>query len=862
MFNSFWGVEVVELAVIHLLGHSHIDAVWLWTRDETMRVCVETFSRVLDLMDRYPGLTFCQSTAQYYEWIERTRPDLFERVRAMVRAGRWEVVGGSWVEFDCNLPSGESLVRQMLYGKRYFREKLGVDVEVAWLPDSFGFCWTLPQILAKSGIKYFLTQKLRWNDTTVFPYNIFWWQAPDGSRVLAHQTLGSYSEGLERWDDVERQLLYLRLRHGAADLLILFGFGDHGGGVSQEHVERALSWIRTYTAGDVTVKFSTASEYFRALERHAVTAGAPLVNDELYLQFHRGTYTTQVEVKKWNRRLESLIENAEKLSVLGETIGLNYPRKELGEAWRTILFYHFHDAICGSSIKEVYEEAERDYSTVYQSLSSLVERAVGEVARRVDTSGEGWAVIVFNTQSWTRSDIVRLRIDGLGDESFRVLDHKGRAIASQIVEEDGSRFIIFAAKDVPPLGYVELRLVPSHQAGEGVTDLSVTESDGLVILDNEYLSATVDKRSGLLVDLFHKKSGWHATRGGPVAVHVFEDKPSPARKALDGGYEAIMFDAWELYIYDQPGGVASFRLDEPTSVEVLERGPVRAVVASRYRFSQEGRPDTEVTVRTALYSSIPILYLEIQLDWRARNRLAKLSIPARIKGEFVCYEIPYGYIYRRNPYSKNATTAERGKHEVPGQRWLDWSSEEEGVGLSVLNDGLYGFDATPEEVRVTLLRSPSYPPAWPATGVERWIMGGEPTDQGRHVSVVALYPHVGDWREAGTVKRAIELNNPLIARVEEPHTGPLPKTLSLMRLEGADLPVTVVKLAEDGDDIVVRLYEPHGREATAVIRPSLDFREAYEADLLENPTKPIPVVDGAFTVKLAPNEIKTLILKR
>ncbi|MEM4239210.1 MAG: alpha-mannosidase, partial [Nitrososphaerota archaeon] len=192
---------------IRLLGHSHIDAVWLWTKDETLRVCVDTFSNVLDLMDKYPGLIFCQSTAQYYEWIEKNRPDLFERIRARIREGRWEVVGGSWVEFDCNLPSGESLVRQMLYGKRYFMEKFGVDVDIAWLPDSFGYSWTLPQILAKSGIKYFLTQKLRWNDTTVFPYNVFWWQSPDGSKVLSHQTLGSYSESLENVEELMRQLL-------------------------------------------------------------------------------------------------------------------------------------------------------------------------------------------------------------------------------------------------------------------------------------------------------------------------------------------------------------------------------------------------------------------------------------------------------------------------------------------------------------------------------------------------------------------------------------------------------------------------------------------------------------------------------
>ncbi len=852
------------MATIHLLGHSHIDAVWLWTKDETLRICVETFSRVLDLMDKYPGLTFCQSTAQYYEWIEKNRPDLFERIKARVREGRWEIVGGSWVEFDCNLPSGESLVRQMLYGKRYFMEKFGVDVDIAWLPDSFGYCWTLPQILVKSGVKYFLTQKLRWNDATIFPYNVFWWQSPDGSRVLAHQTLGSYSESLDDWREIERQLLTLRLRHGLSDLLILFGYGDHGGGLSEQHVERALKWIGEYSSGDRKVEFSTAASYLTQLERYAKSETIPLVNDELYLQFHRGTYTTQAEIKKWNRRVEALIENAEKLAFFAHGLGLPYPREEIREAWKTVLFYHFHDAICGSSIREVYEEAERDYEKLDEKLSGIVRRSLEVIASNVDTSGAGKAVLVFNTQSWVRSEVVEVDVSQLGETGpFKIVDQGGRTVASQLITSDKARRVLFMAEDVPPLGYKEYRLVRDEIGRPTPTDLSIREEGEKVVLENGLISAEIGRRSGLVTSLRHKETGWEAIRAGDaVAFHVFEDSPVPTRKAIEGGFEAMLFDAWEVYIFDQYGGVKSVRLDKPISVEVVERGPVRVVVSSRYRYSQEGRPDSEFTVRTILYSNTPVLYLEIEAEWRAWHKLVKISIPDTVESEYIDYEIPYGYISRRSPYSERASLSERAKHEVPGQRWMDRSSEKQDVGLSVLNDCKYGFDATSRELRVTLLRSPSYPPKWPTIDVESWLRGEEPTDQGRHVAMIGLYPHRGGWREAETVKRAIEFNNPLIARLEEPHRGQLPKSHSFFDVMGDYMPVTAIKLAEDGPDIIMRLYEPHGRESTTVIKIPSSIREAYEADLLERPIRQIPIQDNQLKLTLNPHEIKTILLRR
>ncbi|HIC95605.1 TPA: alpha-mannosidase, partial [Candidatus Bipolaricaulota bacterium] len=377
--------------IYYLVGHAHIDAAWLWTREETIRVCHDTFSSVLKLMRSYPEFRFVQSSAQYYEWMEERYPELFMRIKERIKEGRWEVVGGMWVEPDCNLPSGESLVRQLLYGKRYLKEKLGVDVQVAWLPDTFGFPWTLPQLLVKAGIRYFLTAKLNYKASLPFPYNVFWWVAPDGSRVLACQTVGGYAEHEEALapEALARKLLQLRRRHGIDELLVVYGKGDHGGGPTEEMLERArrLNLSSRERRSPPRIVFSTAEGYFKRLEEMASSSPKeiqlPQVEDELYLKTHRGTYTTQAKVKRNNRRAEHLLEAAEKFSTIAWALGMSgcgygygYPREGLHRAWKKLLFNQFHDILAGSAIPQVYEDAERDFQEIFEVAEGALRGAL------------------------------------------------------------------------------------------------------------------------------------------------------------------------------------------------------------------------------------------------------------------------------------------------------------------------------------------------------------------------------------------------------------------------------------------------------------------------------------------------------
>lgn len=340
----------------YFLGHSHLDAAWLWTFSESIEVFHDTCETILGLMEKYESFCYCQSSAQYYKWLEEKYPGTFEKVKRRVEERRWEIVGGAWVEPDGNLPSGESLVRQFLCGKRYFKEKFNVDVKIAWFPDSFGYAWTLPQILKKAGMDYFLTQKMLWNDTTVFPYYFFRWTAPDGSSILAHQTVGSYDETVVETRIVE-QMKLLNSCQQLNDLLLLFGRGDHGGGVAEDMIQRALEFLKGYKP--IKGVFSTSKEYFSILAEKTRGKEIPEINDELYFQFHRGTYTTQAKTKKNNRKAECLLETAEKFSTLAQNYGCAYPSTELKKAWEKLLLNQFHDVLPGSSVPEVYENSEK-----------------------------------------------------------------------------------------------------------------------------------------------------------------------------------------------------------------------------------------------------------------------------------------------------------------------------------------------------------------------------------------------------------------------------------------------------------------------------------------------------------------------
>jgi alpha-mannosidase len=837
----------------YFLGHSHLDAAWLWTFSETIEVFHDTCETVLKLMEKYQDFCFCQSSAQYYKWLEEKYPETFEKVKRRVKEGRWEIVGGTWVESDGNLPSGESLLRQFLFGKRYFKERFDADVKIAWMPDSFGYAWTLPQIMKKSGIEFFLTQKMLWNDTTVFPCYFFRWESPDGSSIFAHQTVGSYDETVVETRILE-QMRILNSRQQLEDLLLLFGTGDHGGGVTEGMIQRALEFIE----GNKLIKgmFSTSREYLRPLSKKTEGKKIPQIKDELYFEFHRGTYTTQAKVKKNNRRAECLLEVAEKFSTLARKCGYAYPSEELKEAWEKLLLNQFHDVLPGSSIPEVYKDSEECFEFIFNTANSIISKSLKTIVAKIDTTGVGKSLLVFNPLSWSRNDIVEAPLDKLGDD-FEICDEQGRIVPSQIIEDEKVAFI---AEDVPSVGYKEYRVTHRSLERQSSSSLSSEETEKEIKLKNEFFVVSVDKKTGLVKSILDKTYEKEILQDCGNRIQVFEDYPVRGRTCVNSRIDAAVFDAWEVYIYQQREGVKYVELKNPIEVKLAEKGPVRTRVLVKYNYAQEGRPESIFVQEIILYSKIPLVVFKLHVNWHAGHRLAKVAFPLNVHGDSTAYEVPYGFIKRRNPISPNATLAERAKYEVPGQKWIDHSSDEGSYGVSLLNDCKYGFDTVNDVIRMTLLRSAGSPIELRATfglPVDN-VAEAELSDQGEHHIAYALYPHHSDFRDALTVRKAYEFNYPLVPLIEHSHKGNLPKVYSFVSVQPENIILTVIKKAEDSDDIILRFYETSGKDTKTAIRVSETLKDIKETDLLENETSEIPIQERAVEIPISKHEIKTI----
>jgi alpha-mannosidase len=836
----------------YFLGHSHLDAAWLWSFDETRRVFGEGCENVLKLMENH-RFTFCQSSAQYYKWLEEEHPETFEKVRRKVKEGTWEIVGGAWVEPDGNMPSGESFVRQFLLGKRYFMEKFGVDVKVAWFPDSFGYAWTLPQIMRKSGMEFFLTQKMLWNDTTAFPHYFFRWTSPDGSSILAHEMVGAYDEKVSEQRILE-QLKQLKARDHIDDLLVLFGEGDHGGGVTEDMIQRALEFVN----GDKPAQgsFTTSMDYLKATTRKLGNDRMPEVDDELYFQFHRGTYTTQARTKRNNRKAECLLEVAEKFATVARLMGRPYPASELNEAWRRLLLNQFHDILPGSSIPEVYKDSQMDFDSIFRTANEVVSSSLKAIASGVDTSGDGRSILVFNPLSWSRSGIVEVQTRELGDGSV-IVDQAGRVLSSQAVEGNKT---IFMAQEVPSIGYKEYRAVLGRAKKHRRTSLSSTERKDEIRIENEFLIVRIDRRTGLLKSVFDKRRHREVLQRPGGLIQVFEDNPVRGRTCVNSRIDAAVFDAWELFIYQQEGGVKCIELDEPVDLKLVEKGPIRARVQAKYVYAQKGRPNSKFAQEIILCDSSPLVEFRLDVDWHAEHRLAKVAFPLAVSSDFTTYEIPYGHITRRNPISPNATLAERSKYEAPGQKWIDHTAEDESYGVSLLNDCKYGFDVGNDVMRMTLLRSAEYPFALRAAFGLPPVKGAEEqlTDQGEHHVAYALYPHAAGFKEALTAKRAYEFNYPMLPALEPSHRGRLPKALSFITTHPENVILTTVKKAEDTNDVILRVYETSGKDTDVTFDLAWTPKKAAVTDLMEAATSKVPVKGRAVGVRATGHEIATV----
>jgi alpha-mannosidase len=815
---------------IRVVGNAHIDMAWLWPWTETVEVVKDTFTTALQLMKEYPDFTYTQSSVQDFAWLQEKYPAIFREIQQRVKEGRWELVGGMWVEPDLNMPDGESLVRQLLVGKRWFKRYFDKDVTIGWNPDSFGYSWQLPQIYKKAGIDTFVTQKMTWNanesswrQTFTFPYKLFWWQSPDGSRVLTYFPHG-YNGGIGAASLSQDVADYVPAT-GFPEIMHLYGVGDHGGGPTRQMVDEAVR-LKDPSVVFPKVQFSSARAFFDDAEK-AIDAGSvkpPVWNSELYLAYHRGCYTTQSETKKLIRQNEELLQNAEKFAALSFVeANRPYSNRDFEEIWKRVLFDHFHDIMPGSGILVNYEDAERNLTDASLRSQKILDGALDSLNGLIDTRGEGTPVVVYNPLSWDRTASVQVEaVEPPSGQHLEARDASGQPVLSQVVASDAAAHKItldVMVKGVPALGYQVIRLVPVASPKPASSTLKV---DGTTI-ENEFFRVKIDPQTGCITSLIDNPGGHESVAPGGCGnlLQAFKDVPRTQ-------------DAWEIRFDEDV-----WDLKQPRSVSVIERGPERAVVRIEHAFR-----DSTIRQDVTVYAGVPRIDVNTRVDWHEQHVLLKAAFPVNIHSDKATFEIPYGTIER--PTTRN-TPEEQGMFEVPALRWGDLSNDAQ--GFSLLNASKYGYDAKDNVIRLSLLRSPQMP-----------APDNRIADQGLHEFTYSLYAHARGWKTAGTMRQAYELNYPLIAAVAQTHGGSWPAKQSFARIDAGNVILTVMKKAEDDDGVIFRFYEFEGRATGVRLVLPREAASAVETDLMEKRGKSLAMAASGreVVVPTGPYEIKTV----
>ncbi|KAJ1676005.1 Glycoside hydrolase, 38 vacuolar alpha mannosidase [Spiromyces aspiralis] len=853
--------------LITAIGNCHIDTAWLWPFDETKRKVARSWSTQLQFMKRYPDYMFAASQAQQFEWLKQLYPELFGRVVEMAKAGQFVPIGATWVEMDCNLPSGESLVRQFLLGQRFFEQHFGQRCKVFWLPDTFGYSSQLPQIVRLADAKYFFTQKLSWNNINKFPHTTFRWIGLDNSWVLTHMTpTETYAASVS----VDELLRNVQNHHDIGysnESLLLYGHGDGGGGPMEDMLER-LARLK-----DVDplprVKHGHPNDFYESIERQA----KELVSwkGELYLEFHRGTYTSQAHNKQSNRQAEFLLRDAELLSIIAATLrsqshhyyGLTdrdhramfpeaargtfeYPIDELNRLWKLVCLNQFHDVIPGSSIEMVYKDSARMYTDIIASGKRIRKDALDAILGDGDEDSASLlsAIAVVNTCGWERTEII---IAPLPSGDKRVAQYVS-ALAESAVVFEATGAVEETGRYWPAgttLGYVAAVKIP----GASVHAVDLSEQTDVVpvdayrttskdnnnrfVLENLYVRATFDD-GGRLVSFVDRRVDREVVPEGfrGNQLQLYDDQP-------------IYWDAWDIEIYH----LEKYRELAPGKVQVVETGPLVA----RLLVEVEISPESSLKQWITLTATSPRLEFTTQVDWHETYKCLKVEFPWDIVSDFATYETQFGHIER--PTHRNSSW-DLAKFEVCGHKFFDLS--EYGYGVALLNDCKYGHSVEGNRMRISLLRSPKHPDAH--------------CDMGRHTFRYAVYPHLGSFNESEVVPEAYKFNVPLhLSRVQADlaahlratrpiftitRPGRWPATSRQSHSNPPNIVLDTVKRAEDDPDaIVVRMYEAYGGHARVQLGSCLNIRKATYCNLLEDETA-TPNVEQDSKAPPPPSPIK------
>ena len=790
---------------VTMLGHTHIDVAWLWRLRHTREKTARSFSTVNRLMEKYPEYIFIQTQPQLYDYLKEDYPDIYEHIKKRVAEGRWEPSGAMWVECDCNLASGESIIRQILVGKNFFKKEFDYESEFLWLPDVFGYSWALPQILKKSGVNTFMTTKISWNDTNRLPYDTFIWRGMDGSEVTTHFVTTTelndvtYTYNGESrpyaikgvWDNYRNKDLN-------RDLLISYGFGDGGGGPTREMIKYIEA--AKLMPGIPNVETGRATEYFRKLnetiKENPYNGYLPIWDGELYLEFHRGTYTSQGYNKKMNRFMEYKLREEEMLSVFAEKLfNKPYNREEFLKAWKIVLCEQFHDILPGSSIHEVYEDSHEEYERALKYIENATKAAKASFVTEKEN-----AFTLFNQANWERGSIVKIPS---GAEAYEYTDSEGNTLLSH---RCGEKDLVYV-KGLKPLAFTTIiRTAKVENVAEEFEENTVETPYYIVSWDGK----------GRLVRLYDKGADREVIPEGKFAnvFQIFEDKPR-------------CFDAWELE------ATIDLKKEEiPCDGNIIKtKNELGYFIHFTYNYN-----NSKIMQTLCLYNDKRRIDFKTVVDWKESQKILKTAFSVDIRGVFARYDVQEGNIVR--PITRN-TSWEAAKFEVVAHKWADLS--ETGYGVALLNDCKYGYDIKEDTMRLSLLKSATDP--------------DYSADYGTHEFTYSLYPHKEEWYNSGLEEEAFDLNSPVVVLDGASALG----NESLISFDAKNIVLDAFKKAENEEAYVLRFHEYTGRRGKINLKTGLKFDSWCESDLMENPLGEWK--QTAIEVEVKPYEIKTIMLK-